>query len=114
MTDLAWSPDGKFLAASSHDGYCTLASFAPGDLGMPLKDASTVTAAALRAEITAKRSEQVRICVLLREMHMICVCSQNFLASMRALCSIKLAGHCWLGVLVVVCSARSRSHPPDA
>ena len=64
VTDLAWSADGKYLAASSHDGYCTMASFAPGDLGVPLKDASRVSAGALRVDIAAKRADQVRASVL--------------------------------------------------
>lgn len=59
VTDLAWSPDGAFLLATSHDGYCTIAAFDAGELGVPSKDAS-VTAAALRAQIVAKRAEQVR------------------------------------------------------
>ncbi|CAM6091150.1 unnamed protein product [Calypogeia fissa] len=36
ITDLAWSFDGKFLAVSSQDGYCTLVGFDEGDLGTPL------------------------------------------------------------------------------
>ena len=74
MTDLAWSADGRLLAASSHDGYCTMASFAPGDLGTPLKDASNVTAAALRAAIATKRSEQVRLSFGGTDVH-VCFCA---------------------------------------
>ena len=36
ITDLAWSPDGRFLAVSSRDCYCSIAAFAPGELGEPL------------------------------------------------------------------------------
>ncbi|KAK9843501.1 hypothetical protein WJX81_006208 [Elliptochloris bilobata] len=36
ITDLAWSRDGRFLAASSYDGYCSVAAFEPGELGRPL------------------------------------------------------------------------------
>ena len=33
LTDLAWSPCGNILLASSSDGYCSIVSFAPGELG---------------------------------------------------------------------------------
>ncbi|DBB16492.1 hypothetical protein WJX82_009453 [Trebouxia sp. C0006] len=33
VTDLAWSCDGAFLAISSYDGYCSIASFDKGELG---------------------------------------------------------------------------------
>ena len=36
ITDIAWSGDGKTLACSSADGYCTLASFADGELGVEI------------------------------------------------------------------------------
>ncbi|OAE25059.1 hypothetical protein AXG93_1731s1000 [Marchantia polymorpha subsp. ruderalis] len=36
ITDLAWSPDARFLAVSSQDGYCTLVGFDEGELGLPL------------------------------------------------------------------------------
>ncbi|KAL2621233.1 hypothetical protein R1flu_001438 [Riccia fluitans] len=36
ITDLAWSCDGKFLAISSQDGYCTLVAFDKDELGVPL------------------------------------------------------------------------------
>ncbi|XP_031093943.1 chromatin assembly factor 1 subunit FAS2 isoform X1 [Ipomoea triloba] len=35
VTDIAWSPDGKFLALSSQDGYCTLLEFENEELGTP-------------------------------------------------------------------------------
>lgn len=35
ITDLAWSPDGRFLAVSSSDGYCSLIAFEEGELGEP-------------------------------------------------------------------------------
>ena len=36
LTDLAWSPDGRMIAVSSHDGYCSLVSFAENELGTPI------------------------------------------------------------------------------
>ncbi|KMZ70042.1 hypothetical protein ZOSMA_1G00100 [Zostera marina] len=35
ITDLAWSADAKYLAASSRDCYCTLIQFENGELGVP-------------------------------------------------------------------------------
>jgi hypothetical protein len=75
VTDVAWSHDGATLVATSHDGYCTIARFAPGELGVPLKDASGVCAAALRQEIARKRAEQVRVLLRLRwPCCLACVC----------------------------------------
>jgi chromatin assembly factor 1 subunit B len=48
ITDLAWSPDGAFLAVASADGYCSLIAFDAGDLGVPL------SAAQLPAEVAAR------------------------------------------------------------
>ncbi|KNA08086.1 hypothetical protein SOVF_165860 [Spinacia oleracea] len=36
ITDIAWSPDGKYLAISSQDGYCTLVEFQSDELGSPI------------------------------------------------------------------------------
>ncbi|KAI8422856.1 hypothetical protein MSG28_006598 [Choristoneura fumiferana] len=33
LTDLSWSPDGRALVASSTDGFCSVISFAEGELG---------------------------------------------------------------------------------
>ncbi|KAJ8721164.1 hypothetical protein PYW07_001939 [Mythimna separata] len=33
LTDLTWSPDGRTLVASSTDGYCSVITFADGELG---------------------------------------------------------------------------------
>ncbi|XP_036397110.1 chromatin assembly factor 1 subunit B [Megalops cyprinoides] len=38
LSDLTWSGDGSFLAVSSTDGYCSFVTFAPGELGTPLKE----------------------------------------------------------------------------
>ncbi|XP_026733200.1 chromatin assembly factor 1 subunit B [Trichoplusia ni] len=38
LTDLSWSPDGQQLVASSTDGYCSVISFAPGELGEVIPD----------------------------------------------------------------------------
>eukprot|EP00898_Chlorokybus_atmophyticus_P003827 jgi/Chlat1/4445/Chrsp29S00330 len=35
ITDLAWSRDARYLAISSADGYCSIATFAPDELGTP-------------------------------------------------------------------------------
>jgi WD40 repeat protein len=37
ITDLAWSHDGRWLIASSRDGFCTIVSFAAGELGEVVK-----------------------------------------------------------------------------
>lgn len=36
ITDIAWSPTGKYLALSSQDGYCTLLEFQNQELGLPI------------------------------------------------------------------------------
>ncbi|XP_057981174.1 chromatin assembly factor 1 subunit FAS2 [Malania oleifera] len=36
ITDIAWSPNAKYLALSSQDGYCTLVEFENGELGSPV------------------------------------------------------------------------------
>ncbi|KAK3861851.1 hypothetical protein Pcinc_032227 [Petrolisthes cinctipes] len=33
LSDIAWSSDGRIMVVSSTDGYCSLVSFAPGELG---------------------------------------------------------------------------------
>lgn len=42
ITDLAWSPDARFLAISSQDGYCTIVVFDAGELGTPLSKTELV------------------------------------------------------------------------
>ncbi|KAF8405848.1 hypothetical protein HHK36_007925 [Tetracentron sinense] len=36
ITDIAWSPDAKYLALSSQDGYCTVVEFENDELGSPI------------------------------------------------------------------------------
>lgn len=36
ITDIAWSPNGKYLAVSSQDGYCSLLEFENEELGLPI------------------------------------------------------------------------------
>ncbi|XP_053396041.1 chromatin assembly factor 1 subunit B-like [Mercenaria mercenaria] len=42
LSDLAWSTDGRTLVASSTDGYCTLATFGKGELGVPYEESKNV------------------------------------------------------------------------
>ncbi|XP_072178503.1 chromatin assembly factor 1 subunit B-like [Diadema setosum] len=35
LSDVSWSPDGRILATSSTDGYCSFITFEPGELGKP-------------------------------------------------------------------------------
>ena len=42
LTDLAWSPCGSILVVSSSDGFCSVVTFAPGELGEELKPSSPV------------------------------------------------------------------------
>ncbi|KAK9110427.1 hypothetical protein Sjap_018487 [Stephania japonica] len=43
ITDVAWSPDAKYLALSSQDGYCTLVEFRSEELGTPIPLPGTET-----------------------------------------------------------------------
>ncbi|KAG9155082.1 hypothetical protein Leryth_011065 [Lithospermum erythrorhizon] len=42
VTDIAWSPTGKYLALSSHDGYCTLFEFESEELGLTVSSLEPV------------------------------------------------------------------------
>merc|ERR1712240_338472 len=42
LTDLAWSPCGNILVVSSSDGFCSVVTFAPGELGEELRPSSSV------------------------------------------------------------------------
>jgi len=35
INDLAWSPDARYLAVASTDGFCSVIAFDDGDLGKP-------------------------------------------------------------------------------
>lgn len=41
LTDLAWSPKGDLLMVSSTDGYCSIITFSPGELGVPYEQEET-------------------------------------------------------------------------
>lgn len=60
ITDLAWSPDGRYLVASSHDGYCTVVCFEAGELGEPLEDHQH-DAMSVRAEMAKSQPAFVRL-----------------------------------------------------
>lgn len=60
ITDLAWSPCGHFLAASSHDGYCTIAHFEADELGVPLKGDAIPDPLAVRQDMQLQR--QTKVC----------------------------------------------------
>lgn len=42
LTDLTWSSDGLILACSSTDGFCTLVTFSPNELGVQYKEPEIV------------------------------------------------------------------------
>jgi len=42
LTDLAWSPCGNILVVSSSDGFCSVVTFEPGELGEEIKPSSAV------------------------------------------------------------------------
>ncbi|KAK9907533.1 hypothetical protein WJX75_005474 [Coccomyxa subellipsoidea] len=54
ITDIAWSCDGRFLATSSMDGFCSVAEFAAGDLGTPLHADRTPPHIAALLKVSAK------------------------------------------------------------
>lgn len=39
LTDLSWSSDGRIIVVSSTDGYCSIVTFAEGELGTPYQPA---------------------------------------------------------------------------
>ncbi|XP_059166316.1 chromatin assembly factor 1 subunit B-like isoform X2 [Physella acuta] len=41
ISDLSWTSDGKALIVSSTDGFCTIATFEDGELGVPYKEPVT-------------------------------------------------------------------------
>ena len=40
ISDIAWSGDGRVLVLSSEDGFCSMVTFAPGQLGKPIPSES--------------------------------------------------------------------------
>ena len=88
VTDLAWSPDGKYLVASSHDGYCTVAAFQPGELGTPLADES-VGAEALRARVAAQRASKVLTPLCYAAVLLYVLCCDGLLLSCRSSSAVK-------------------------
>jgi hypothetical protein len=75
ITDLAWSPCGCFLAATSHDGYCTIAHFGAGELGTPLTG-DIPDAQAIRLDM--QRQRQSKVCTAAGSAVMCCVVSCAF------------------------------------
>jgi len=67
VTDVAWSADGLRLAVASHDGYCTLATWKPGELGAALPSSEAPDVDALRAEIARAEGQKARVASCLRE-----------------------------------------------
>lgn len=61
LTDLSWSPKGDLLMVSSTDGYCSIITFSPGELGVPYepKQESATQAAAAPAPPSRQESEDV-------------------------------------------------------
>ena len=72
LTDLTWSPCGNILFASSSDGYCSIVTFAPGEIGAhyvsdsPLVDSvedskSTESKSSKQSKSNAKRLEFITL-----------------------------------------------------
>nr|UUJ75367.1 WD40 transcription factor [Juglans regia] len=60
ITDITWSPEGRYLALSSQDGYCTLLEFEHDELGSPisLSEETKVTGDENRGPVQ-KREEMI-------------------------------------------------------
>lgn len=58
ITDVAWAPDGRTLAVSSLDGFCSVVRFDPGELGEPYVDEEGTTEA--NAKEHEKADEEAR------------------------------------------------------
>jgi len=56
ISDLSWSSDGSVLVISSTDGFCTIATFEPGELGEVYTEAKRVSAR--QAERKEKEQEE--------------------------------------------------------
>lgn len=59
LTDLAWSSDGRLLIVSSTDGFCSLVTFAEGELGEVYND-TEVREKLKAAALTAKPKKQLK------------------------------------------------------
>ncbi|XP_052739417.1 chromatin assembly factor 1 subunit B [Bicyclus anynana] len=57
LTDLTWSPDGLILVASSTDGFCSVVSFADGELGEVLTDEDEIMDQPIDKETTDDAKE---------------------------------------------------------
>ena len=57
LTDIAWSKDGKVLAISSRDGYCSLVTFDANELGTPYRQTTgeVIENATVHKEISPSR-----------------------------------------------------------
>ena len=60
LTDLAWSPCGSILFASSSDGYCSIVSFAPGEIGEKYIDEKT-SSDSVKASNVKDASTEIKI-----------------------------------------------------
>nr|ADK27788.1 RT06283p [Drosophila melanogaster] len=64
LTDLAWSSDGTVLIVSSTDGYCSLITFEPTELGDCYEDMETVLSVVLKssenATVLKKKRQKLR------------------------------------------------------
>ncbi|KAK6922827.1 WD40 repeat [Dillenia turbinata] len=64
ITDIAWSPDGKYLALSSQDCYCTIVEFEHNELGTPFRspgDAKVMTNENKRLVINVPDDTEVKV-----------------------------------------------------
>lgn len=58
LTDLTWSSDGRILVASSTDGYCSVITFAEGELGEVLPEHTVTTAEPMEVEEANETSKE--------------------------------------------------------
>ncbi|XP_052197690.1 chromatin assembly factor 1 subunit FAS2 [Diospyros lotus] len=59
ITDITWSPTGKYLALSSQDGYCTLVEFENDELGTPVSEGKKVVGE--ESDISSQKAEDTGI-----------------------------------------------------
>ena len=60
LTDLAWSPCGNILLASSSDGYCSIVSFAPGELGQLYSEEAASSDSKLASDVKEGAQESIK------------------------------------------------------